>query len=125
MSFYLSDNQDPWGRPGQKRSEQQGQGSAQEPKQKNDQQPPDLEEAFSSLLKKMGGGNNNGNNPSSFTFGKFLPAILGIAAVVWGVSGFYTVQEAERGVVSRFGKLHEVVMPGLNWKPTFIQSMCN
>ena len=88
MSFHLSDNQDPWGRPGQKRSEQQGQGSAQEPKQKNDQQPPDLEEAFSSLLKKMGGGNNNGNNPSSFTFGKFLPAILGIAAVVWGVSGF-------------------------------------
>ena len=123
MSFHLSDNQDPWGRPGQKRSEQQGQGSAQEPKQKNDQQPPDLEEAFSSLLKKMGGGNNNGNNPSSFTFGKFLPAILGIAAVVWGVSGFYTVQEAERGVVSRFGKLHEVVMPGLNWKPTFIDSV--
>ena len=71
----------------------------------------------------MGGGNNNGNNPSSFTFGKFLPAILGIAAVVWGVSGFYTVQEAERGVVSRFGKLHEVVMPGLNWKPTFIDSV--
>ena len=123
MSFHLSDNQDPWGRPGQKRSEQQGQGSAQEPKQKNDQQPPDLEEAFSSLLKKMGGSNNNGNNPSSFTFGKFLPAILGIAAVVWGVSGFYTVQEAERGVVSRFGKLHEVVMPGLNWKPTFIDSV--
>ncbi|STO61150.1 HflK protein [Canicola haemoglobinophilus] len=43
-----------------------------------------------------------------------------LAAVIWGLSGFYTVKEAERGVVLRFGQLHSIVQPGLNWKPTFI-----
>ena len=31
-------------------------------------------------------------------------------------SGFYTVKEAERGVVLRFGKIYDVVEPGLRWK---------
>lgn len=123
MSFHLSDNQDPWGKPGQKKSEQKEQGSPQEPKQQNNQEPPDLEEAFSSLLRKMGGGKNNGNDGQSFGFGKFVPAVLALAAIVWGVSGFYTIQEADRGVVTRFGKLSQIVMPGLNWKPTFIDSV--
>ncbi|MDD0823135.1 FtsH protease activity modulator HflK [Mannheimia sp. AT1] len=136
MSWNESGNQqDPWGKPGQKRPEQkpeqqdpQGQGSQQEPtnNQRNEQQPPDLEAVFNSLLKKMGGGNgsNNGsNNQNNASFGKFLPIILGLAAVVWAGSGFYTVQEAERGVVTRLGKLDSIVLPGLNWKPTFIDSV--
>lgn len=136
MSWNESGNQqDPWGKPGQKRPEQkpeqqdpQGQGSQQGPtnNQRNEQQPPDLEEVFSSLLKKMGGGNgsNNGsNNSNNAGFGKFLPIILGLAAVVWAGSGFYTIQEAERGVVTRLGKLDSIVLPGLNWKPTFIDSV--
>ncbi|MGN0909386.1 MAG: FtsH protease activity modulator HflK, partial [Succinivibrio sp.] len=32
------------------------------------------------------------------------------------VSGFYTVREAERGVVLRFGKIYDVTDPGLRWK---------
>lgn len=52
--------------------------------------------------------------------GKLLPIAAVIGAIVWGVSGFYTVKEAERGVVMRFGELHAIVQPGLNWKPTFI-----
>ncbi|WGE74672.1 FtsH protease activity modulator HflK [Actinobacillus equuli] len=113
--------QDPWGKPGQKKPEQQG--SQQEPnKQNNRQEPPDLEEAFSSLLKKMGGNKDNNSAPSQ-NFGKFLPLALIFAAIVWGVSGFYTVKEAERGVVTRFGKLHNIVMPGLNWKPTLVDEV--
>ncbi len=61
MSWNESGNQqDPWGKPGQKKAEpkpeQQEQGSQQEPtnNQRNEQQPPDLEEVFSSLLKKWG-----------------------------------------------------------------------
>ncbi len=74
----------------------------------------------------MGGGKGNGsnqNNRPSVSAGKFLPALLGLGIIVWGASGFYTVQEAERGVVTRFGKLNEIVLPGLNWKPTFIDSV--
>lgn len=122
MSWNESGNQqDPWGKPGQKKPEQQG--SQQEPnKQNNRQEPPDLEEAFSSLLKKMGG--NKGNHSfSPQNVGKFLPLALIFAVIVWGVSGFYTIKEAERGVVTRFGRLNDIVMPGLNWKPTFVDEV--
>ncbi|AWY46134.1 protein HflK/membrane protease subunit, stomatin/prohibitin-like protein [Glaesserella parasuis 29755] len=129
MSWNESGNQqDPWGKPGQKKPEQeQPSGQEKEPnKQSNEPQPPDLEEVFNSLLKKMGGGRGNGSNQNNrppVSAGKFLPVLLGLGLVVWGASGFYTVQEAERGVVTRFGKLHEIVLPGLNWKPTFIDNV--
>lgn len=55
--------------------------------------------------------------------GKLLPLGVLIGAVIWGLSGFYTIKEAERGVVLRFGQLHSIVQPGLNWKPTFIDSV--
>ncbi|MDP8079781.1 FtsH protease activity modulator HflK [Phocoenobacter skyensis] len=125
MSWNESGNQDPWGKPGDKKPENQ-----QEPKQpKSDQQPPDLEEAFNNLLKKLGsfkekgkGGENTPNNPQP-QFTKLLPIALGLAILVWAGSGFYTIKEAERGVVTRFGKVNEIVMPGLNWKPTFIDKV--
>lgn len=131
MSWNESGNQqDPWGKPGQKKPEQQSgsQQPEQEPKNRqSDQQPPDLEEVFNNLLKKMGGGNNgNGSNPNTepaFPFSKLLPVALVLGAIVWAASGFYTIQEAERGVVTRFGKLSEIVQPGLNWKPTFIDNV--
>ena len=125
MSWNESGNQqDPWGKPGQKKPEQQGQGSQQEPeKQNNRQEPPDLEEAFSSLLKKMGGGNKGNNSRHPQSFGKLFPLAAVFAVLVWGASGFYTVKEAERGVVTRFGKLNDIVMPGLNWKPTFVDEV--
>ncbi|MFK5245600.1 FtsH protease activity modulator HflK [Glaesserella parasuis] len=129
MSWNESGNQqDPWGKPGQKKPEQeQPSGQEKEPnKQSNEPQPPDLEEVFNSLLRKMGGGRGNGSNQNNrppVSAGKFLPVLLGLGLVVWGASGFYTVQEAERGVVTRFGKLHEIVLPGLNWKPTFIDNV--
>lgn len=126
-------DQDPWAKPGAKKPEQPN-GADQQPEQeqgnkRNEQQPPDLEEVFSNLLKKMGGnkngngGSNRSNEPSLPNLGKFVPLALIIGAVIWGASGFYTVQEAERGVVTRFGKLNDIVQPGLNWKPTFIDEV--
>jgi membrane protease subunit HflK len=43
-----------------------------------------------------------------------LIAIL-IAAVIWGLSGFFRVQPNELGVVLRFGKYVRTVQPGLNY----------
>ena len=51
---------------------------------------------------------------------KWAPLALLVGAIVWGASGFYTIKEAERGVVLRLGQLHSIVQPGLNWKPSFI-----
>ncbi|MDO5053695.1 MAG: FtsH protease activity modulator HflK [Pasteurella oralis] len=134
MSLNGSD-QDPWGKPGQKKPEnhrpdnEDGQSNWNDNsrgKQNNrDQSPPDIEEIFNNLLKKLGGSGNgskrsNSSQPPSLNLAKLLPVAAVIGALVWGVSGFYTVKEAERGVVMRFGELSSIVQPGLNWKPTFI-----
>ncbi|MCK3657393.1 protease modulator HflK [Pasteurellaceae bacterium Pebbles2] len=138
----MAQDQDPWAAPGSKNSKenstseqqpdhQQGGQQTDEPnssRQNNQQSPPDLEEAFTNLLKKLGGNKNGnssqqGNGLPDMKIGKLLPIAIAIGAIVWGVSGFYTVKEAERGVVTRFGELHSIVQPGLNWKPTFIDQV--
>ncbi|RIY36441.1 FtsH protease activity modulator HflK [Psittacicella gerlachiana] len=42
--------------------------------------------------------------------------VVGFLALVFVVSGFYTVNESERGVIKRFGAYNSTSMPGLNWK---------
>lgn len=49
--------------------------------------------------------------------------ILFIIFFIWFVSGFYTIKEAERGVVTSFGKFSHLVKPGLNWRPVFINEV--
>ncbi|XBC38165.1 MAG: FtsH protease activity modulator HflK [Buchnera aphidicola (Floraphis choui)] len=39
------------------------------------------------------------------------------------VNGFYTIKEAERGVITHFGKFSHLVEPGLNWRPVFIDQV--
>ncbi len=66
------------------------------------------------LLKKILGGSSNsskGSKKSSFGLGFIFVLLLGFFIF----TGFYTVKEAERGVVLRFGKVYEVVEPGLRW----------
>ncbi|MGF1757470.1 FtsH protease activity modulator HflK [Photobacterium sagamiensis] len=88
-----------------------------------EQGPPDLDEVFSKLSRKFGGIFGNKKGPSTGGSAIGLGVIAVLAAAVWGFSGFYTIGEAERGVVLRFGKFHEMVDPGLNWKPTFIDEV--
>ena len=95
-----------------------------------DQGPPDLDDIFRKLSKKLsslgGKGSGSGGNGASHGPG-FSGRVVGIAVVavvvIWAASGFYTIKEAERGVVTRLGKLSHIVQPGLNWKPTFIDEV--
>ena len=63
-----------------------------------DQGPPDLDEAMRKLRQQLagifGGGSGGGSTPpgKGLTGGLFL-TILAIAAIVWGLMGFYTVDE--------------------------------
>lgn len=117
-------DQDPWAKPGQK---PEGQDQNPQPSQQNTNNPPDLEEIFNNLLKKIGGnGSNRPNTPRSNTplpWKKALPLALATGIGFWIATGFYTIKEADRGVVLQFGKLHDIVQPGLNWKPNFIRSV--
>jgi membrane protease subunit HflK len=91
-----------------------------------DQGPPDLDEVFKNIMAKFGkfGGGKGGSSSGGKSFGGIgLSVILGIIVVVWVLSGFYTIREAERGVVLRFGEFNHFVEPGLRWKPTFIDSI--
>src|SRR5690606_29907219 len=98
----------------------------------NDQGPPDLDELIRNLGKKfnglLGGKSGGSSGGSSQMSGGSSAGLLGIlivlAAVVWAAMGFYTIDEAERGVVLRFGKLREeVVLPGLRWNPPLIDQV--
>lgn len=83
------------------------------------QGPPDLDEMLRKVSRRFGG--LFGGGKSGGDVGKFgLSIALVVAVVVWVVSGFYTIREAERGVVLRFGEYSHNVDPGLRWKPTFI-----
>lgn len=94
-----------------------------------DNGPPGLDEAIRSLQDKLGGlfggnkgadGGNEGSPPSLKGLG-FLA--LG-AIALWLASGFYIVDEGNRGVELRFGKYITTTQPGLNWKlPAPIESV--
>ncbi|MDV6254176.1 FtsH protease activity modulator HflK [Vibrio sp. EA2] len=107
-------DKDPWGN--NNRGDQRPGG--------RDQGPPDLDEVFNKLSQKLGGkfgkkgggGSPLGGGGSAIGFG----VIALIAVAVWFFAGFYTIGEAERGVVLRLGKYDRIVEPGLNWRPRFI-----
>lgn len=120
-------DRDPWGssKPG---GNSEGNGN----KGGRDQGPPDLDDIFRKLSKKLGGlgggkgtgGSNPGSSGPRAPMGGRVFGIAAVAAVViWAATGFYTIKEAERGVVTRFGKFSHLVEPGLNWKPTFIDNV--
>ncbi|WP_019675928.1 FtsH protease activity modulator HflK [Arsukibacterium perlucidum] len=88
-----------------------------------DQGPPDLDEVFRNFGKKFGGMFGGGNKSSGNGASAAFILILVIAAVVWAISGFYTIKDAERGVILRFGQYHTEVGAGIHWKPTFIDSV--
>ena len=98
-------DRDPWGNSGK------------------NQTPPDLDRVFRNFLQKlsalMGGGRRSGGDVS----GLGISLVLMVAVVAWVISGFYTIREAERGVVLRFGKFYQSVEPGLRWKATFIDQV--
>ena len=87
------------------------------------QGPPDLDELLNDLGKKVtgifGGKTTKGNSGKSFS-SIGITILLIVASIVYAFSGFYTIKEAERGIVLRFGEYSGAVEPGINWKWTFI-----
>ncbi|PWC21862.1 FtsH protease activity modulator HflK [Brenneria roseae subsp. roseae] len=119
-------DRDPWG----SSNNNSGNSGGNNNKGGRDQGPPDLDDIFRKLSKKLselGGGRSSGSNGGtsggSGLGGRVVGIVAVAAVVIWAASGFYTIKEAERGVVMRFGKFSHQVEPGLNWKPTFIDSV--
>ncbi len=105
------DDKDPWGN-------------------RDDQGPPDLDEAFRKLQNNLsqmfggGGKSGGGSTPSQPLNGRLIGLGLLIVVGVYFVMGVYTVDQQERGIVLRFGKaVDEVILPGLHWNPRFIDQV--
>lgn len=121
-------DRDPWGSSNNQGGNSGGNGN----KGGREQGPPDLDDIFRKLSKKLGGlgggkgglgGNSSSQGPRGPMGGRIVGIVAAAAVIIWAASGFYTIKEAERGVVTRFGKFSHLVEPGLNWKPTFIDNV--
>jgi len=101
----------PWKEPGKGDKDPWGSG---------DQQPPDLEEVFRKVNNRLrslfgggGGGERQSDSGGSGNGGLF--SILLIALLLWvGYDSVHIVDEAEQGVVLRFGKFNRTLSPGIN-----------
>ena len=92
-------NQDPWGNRG------------------GNDGPPDLDEVFRKFQQKLGGifGGSGGSRQTAPGGGLGIGIIVGIIVVVWMATGFYKIEEAERGIVMQFGKHVHTTQKGLHW----------
>ncbi|MBB5188984.1 MULTISPECIES: FtsH protease activity modulator HflK [Zhongshania] len=107
-----------------------GGGKDNDPWGGNNQGPPDLDEALKKLQEKLnsifGGGKKSGGSGNGGDFhlsAGALGIVAVLAAVVWGLFGFYQVDQQERAVVLRLGVYHETVMPGLRWNPPLMDEV--
>lgn len=104
-------DKDPWGGGGRK----------------NNDGPPDLDEAFKKLQDKINGmfggsGGRGGNSGGNSNFGALFGMIAVVALVIYLLAGIYQVDAKERAVVLQFGAFKEIKDSGLRWNaPIFTQ----
>ena len=91
---------------------------------RNNDGPPDIDEALKKLKEKLGlfggGGSSNGTGNGGKSL---LPIALFAVAVLWGLLGFYQIDEKEQAVVLRLGKYDNTLGSGLHWNPPFVDSV--
>ncbi len=91
------------------------------------QGPPDLDEALKKLQQSIAGlfgGGRRGSGPAKGGMSSaLLGMVLGGVLMVWGLMGFYQLDEQERAVVLRFGEYHATLTPGLQWNPPLIDEV--
>jgi membrane protease subunit HflK len=119
----MTENFMAWNEPGGNRNDQDPWGTGR--RGGGNQGPPDLDEALKKGLEKLNklfggkGGRGSGGKRGGGSGGGMGPVLAILAIVVVGfllVQSVYTVDEQERAVVLRFGKFHQTVGPGLQFR---------
>ncbi|MGN1392550.1 MAG: FtsH protease activity modulator HflK [Succinivibrionaceae bacterium] len=107
-----SDNKDPWKR-----------------KNKNNSDLDFNMDNITDFLKKLFGKNDNkdpfNQNKSSNNGNGILWVSIIVILSLYVILGFYTVREAEQGVVLRLGKMNRVEQPGLHWRIPVFENVRN
>jgi modulator of FtsH protease HflK len=100
-----NNDKDPWG----KRKKQDG--------------PPDLDELVKKVSGIFGGGGGKGGDSNAGSGKSFFAVGALVLAVLWAGSGFYSIGEAQRGVILHFGQYDRTVGAGLGWLPTGVEKI--
>ena len=87
------------------------------------QGPPDLDAIWRDFNRKLGGlfgrrggsGGDDPEGPSAKKIGGGAGLLLGLIVSAWFASGFYIINEGQRGIVLRFGKFVDTTLPGPRW----------
>jgi len=88
---------------------------------RKEQGPPDLDKILKNIRDRLsglfGGGSGRGTGGGGGErFNRIgLGLIVAVAVGLWLLSGFYVINQGERGVELKFGKKNEVTGPGLHW----------
>lgn len=90
--------------------------------------PPDLDEVMKNLQNKLnrmfgGKGGSSDGGPGSGSTGRLFAVVAFVLLVLYGVTGFYQVDEQERAVILRFGVYKETKGPGLHWNPRLMDKV--
>ncbi len=81
----------------------------------------DLQRKLTGFLGGRGGGGGNGASGDGDGPGKrrassgLISGAVMLLVAVWAFTGFYQVNDAERGIVLRFGAFQQIAQPGLRW----------
>lgn len=83
--------------------------------------PPDLDKIVREWQQKLnallrgGGSGGGGGAGAAAPGGPLIGGILAVLLLLWAATGLYRVDDAQRGVVLRFGEYSATTMPGLRW----------
>ncbi len=93
-------------------------GNGKDPWKRDGEEPIELDKIVQDWQRRFAGlfGGRGGGGASGGAGGFVLLVVL---LVAWGLTGFYRVDEAERGVVQRFGAYTQTTLPGLHWHLPF------
>ena len=98
-------------------------GNGKDPWKGGGNQPDDLDKIIEGWKKKinaiLGGKKSDGNVTKMPGGNSGTSLILIFLFVAWAFTGLYRVDQAERGVVQRFGAYTETTFPGLHWHIPF------
>jgi len=89
-------------------------GNGKNPWNRDDQEPNDLDQIVQNWQRRFSGIFGGGGGSSSGGSGGSLVLII-MLLIGWGISGIYKIDQAERGVVQRFGAYTVTTQPGLRW----------
>ncbi|MDF7670774.1 FtsH protease activity modulator HflK [Orbaceae bacterium ESL0721] len=81
---------------------------------------------FNDLLNRVNPSNSgrSTNEKQPVKLSMIIGIIIVVLIIIWGLSGFYTINQSQRGVITRFGQVQqEIIQPGLNWKPSLIDKV--